>query len=397
MTVINQTHKKAEQKSANAPKPAADSAKGSLHAGSNNNRPDAEDIIMEVIGKIKTPIMLSILKNIIMNSKNNNNMKLFAILTFVLFTQISFACKESRVKIQNQSEKFETQKKIIDVLNTDLNNDGEFDKVFVEQDEWGKREIIVSINNGTQFDTIAKNNFIIGCATCGNQSGDPFINLQPAASGFDISLEDAIYSFSYLKGEIVLNKIDFLILNKTTEGIEEKHLIFSTKDFGLIKLSNFTNEFVTKLINSKSESSNNQSNKKLGESYQTLPYDNKIDLNNVNYEEINSSEIKSLEEFSCGEINVRYLPLFKKGSVDAILVPQDCGDFPYRFLLLTIIDNMVKDNLYVEGEWFEPEDKENTLEVTNFKVDTNYLIYVNTNGKIELYKIDDNGMFIKEK
>lgn len=85
------------------------------------------------------------------------------------------------------------------------------------------------------------------------------------------------------------------------------------------------------------------------------------------------------------------------------MVPVDCGDNPYRFFLLTIKDNKIISNLYVEGELLDPETIENA-ELTNFIIDQNHIINVNTkividkkvqSEEIQKYKIDAEGKIIK--
>lgn len=149
--------------------------------------------------------------------------------------------------------------------------------------------------------------------------------------------------------------------------------------------------------NNNDKSTDNSSQAILQTGNEKLPYDKTIDIATIKYDKVNSSEIQGLDEFSCGEVNTRYIPILKKGSIDVILVPQDCGDFPYRFLLLTIKDNRVKDNLYVEGEWYEPENKNETLEKTTFKIDINYKTIVKTNNIEEFYEINESGKFIKKE
>ena len=134
-----------------------------------------------------------------------------------------------------------------------------------------------------------------------------------------------------------------------------------------------------------------------------LPYSKKIDIDNVKYYKIEENLIKGLDDFSCGDKEVRYLPLLLKNNINLILVPQDCGDFPYRFYLLTIKDNKVISNLYVEGEWVEPEQTERKT-ITTFSIDEKYIIDIQTieinNGKIESkelekYKINEEGVLVK--
>ncbi|OXA91281.1 hypothetical protein B0A66_11770 [Flavobacterium hercynium] len=132
-----------------------------------------------------------------------------------------------------------------------------------------------------------------------------------------------------------------------------------------------------------------------------MPYNAKIDVNNVKYETVNKNIIKGIEDFSCGDQLVRYISLPKINNLDLILIPMDCGDFPYRFYLITIKDNKIISNIYVEGEWSEPETYGN-FEKTNFSIDENEIIHVTTkviiDNKIQsenskMYKVNENGTF----
>ncbi len=103
------------------------------------------------------------------------------------------------------------------------------------------------------------------------------------------------------------------------------------------------------------------------------------------------------EDWTCGEGEMlRYVPLPSKEDIQVILVPMDCGDFSYRFYLLTVKNNQITGNLYVEGEWFEPGDsQEDSVETTRFEISKNYIISVFTKleGKEtkKRYEIDKNG------
>ena len=82
---------------------------------------------------------------------------------------------------------------------------------------------------------------------------------------------------------------------------------------------------------------------------------------------------------------------------------MDCGDFSYRYYLLTVLNNKVIANLYVEGEWYEPGD-DTYKEYTRFSIDKDYKIMVITdaseNGKTTLkskntYQLMANGALKK--
>jgi hypothetical protein len=118
----------------------------------------------------------------------------------------------------------------------------------------------------------------------------------------------------------------------------------------------------------------------------------------VSYETIETSSIKGLEKYSCGEKKTRYIPLPGKSDIKLFLVPQDCGDFQYRYYLIAIKDHKVTGNLYVEGEWYEPDNEEDK-ELRSFSIDSKYNILVNIqtvdSSKSENYSIKNDGSFIK--
>ena len=83
---------------------------------------------------------------------------------------------------------------------------------------------------------------------------------------------------------------------------------------------------------------------------------------------------------------------------------MDCGDFNYRFYLATIFENKLLSKLYVEGEWYEPED-DSYKEISSFSIDEDYKITVtkksfengkNTTTEVTNYTIDPDGIFVKE-
>lgn len=111
--------------------------------------------------------------------------------------------------------------------------------------------------------------------------------------------------------------------------------------------------------------------------------------------------IKNSENWLCDSEKLRYKPLFSKNSISVILVPQDCGDFTYRFYLLTIKDNEIVSDLYAEGEWYEPGDEDNK-EFTSFTVQNDSTISIlikNQNGEVGVdynqdYSIDSSGTLV---
>ena len=139
----------------------------------------------------------------------------------------------------------------------------------------------------------------------------------------------------------------------------------------------------------------------LVKSKETLPYDKRIDIKTVKYNRIESKLLKGASAFICdGGNKLRYLPLPNKGDVSLILVPMDCGDFDYRFYLLTIKNNTIISDLYVEGIWYEPGGPD-LEEVTSFKIDKNFSVKVKTTSlgspqKVRNYIIRDDGKIIKK-
>lgn len=100
---------------------------------------------------------------------------------------------------------------------------------------------------------------IIDCAKCGYQAGDPFINIEKRQDGgFDLMLENSIYSFVYSSNQVVLDKIDLLQTKQSSDGIEETHEIFTSADFGVLEFNNIKTNLITKLLEkrNKRQSSN---------------------------------------------------------------------------------------------------------------------------------------------
>lgn len=171
--------------------------------------------------------------------------------------------------------------------------------------------------------------------------------------------------------------------------IFDNHLFFFDKGYQCFLLSKDTKA----LIDTKTENF-------LKFSTTALPYNKKISFSDVKYNTINVNSISGLENFSCEEPQVRYIPLPSKNQINLILVPQDCADFPYRFYLLSVKNNKIISDLYVEGEWFEPENYLNK-ELTSFEITEDFIIKVTTvtneKGKeIENYLITNDGTIIKK-
>ncbi|REC61966.1 hypothetical protein DRF65_13140 [Chryseobacterium pennae] len=130
-----------------------------------------------------------------------------------------------------------------------------------------------------------------------------------------------------------------------------------------------------------------------------LPYSTSINYKSAKYNYLKCNDIKGLQKLACEKENIRYIPLPTKNDINIILIPQDCGDFSYRFYLVTIKNNSVVGNLYVEGEWQEPED-DSSKEVTTFSLDNKYNLQVktktNTSLIIKNYIISSNGEIVKK-
>ncbi|WP_345954544.1 hypothetical protein [Mucilaginibacter sp. PAMB04168] len=121
----------------------------------------------------------------------------------------------------------------------------------------------------------------------------------------------------------------------------------------------------------------------------TLPYQGTINPEKANYK-ILPCEIAGVDDFLCENKGLRYISLPDFEKVNVVLVPMDCGDFSYRYYLLTINDKKVVANQYVEGEWFEPDD-DRYKELTTFSIDKNYKISIVTN------QIENGNAKLKEK
>lgn len=133
-----------------------------------------------------------------------------------------------------------------------------------------------------------------------------------------------------------------------------------------------------------------------------LPYNQKLDLKSIKYNNLDCN-ISGINEYLCGKKNIRYISLPNFNNIDVILVPMDCGDFIYRFYLLTIFNKKLISKQYVEGDWYEPGG-DSYKENTSFKIDEKYKITITTNSiengtlslKEELkFQILDNGILKK--
>lgn len=121
----------------------------------------------------------------------------------------------------------------------------------------------------------------------------------------------------------------------------------------------------------------------------SLPYNKTINPASAKYK-ILPCEIEGVDEYLCESRGLRYISLPKYKDVDVVLVPMDCGDFSYRYFLLTIKNEKVTAAQYVEGDWYEPGD-ESYKEISKFSIDNNYRISVTTNS------IENGKSKLKEK
>lgn len=185
------------------------------------------------------------------------------------------------------------------------------------------------------------------------------------------------------------NKLDNIKLEGKSENILKTLMPDaqdSFKNFGAI-------------INNELIPSNNLKDSCFQTSKVKLPYNELVNIKTVKYNLLSCNSIKGIEKYNCGENKLRYLSLPSKGDISVILVPQDCGDFNYRYYLLSVKNNVVIGDLYVEGEWYEPENF-NEKEATSFSIDEEYNIIVKTiSSKSTLknsYILENDGKIVKK-
>ncbi len=137
----------------------------------------------------------------------------------------------------------------------------------------------------------------------------------------------------------------------------------------------------------------------LVEPVDTLPYNRQHNTGTERWHSILLQSVSGLDEYACSDAqSLRYHPLPTRAGLDLILVPIDCGDFDYRYFLLSIKDAAVQGALYAEGLFFEP-DAEQFAELTNFSIDKDYQIEISTTQegvliKRQRYWIDVHGKFL---
>lgn len=136
----------------------------------------------------------------------------------------------------------------------------------------------------------------------------------------------------------------------------------------------------------------------LSASHLSLPYQQKHNSETIRFEQA-SCQLTHVEEFICADEKLRYIPLPKFKDIEVILIPVNCGDFSYRYLLATVKANNKIDSVYVEGEWFEPGNEEATREFTEFSLAQDYLITIKSHSQPDAkpvtttkhYRIDAQG------
>jgi hypothetical protein len=284
--------------------------------------------------------------------------------------------------------------KLIDSIYIDLNNDNKIDRVKIIENLNSSRVVIVEINSDNGFKIISSNNEIIGCSSCGYQSGDPFVDLDKKTNGFILYLENSQVTFFYESDSIYLKEVDLLKTNQTENGIEESHEKYSFKDFGKLNLSELKAGFEFELKNNECISTNPEIKLPFTSDYlkkYTKPYQlaDCIDGN--------------IKDFYCGEDKLRYISLLSVDSLNIILVPMDCGDFNL-FQLLVLKNNRLISNLEVDGKWYEIGEEDN-YKVTKFTLNKdsklNVVIEQYQNNKLsssnsQNYLINAQGLILKE-
>lgn len=163
---------------------------------------------------------------------------LFAISLFTLIN-----CKQNLNEKKFPTQESVGNEKTIDSISLDLNNDEKLDKVEVICKNNSERILVVKIKAKNGYKLIASNSVIIGCLTCGYQSGDPYIGISKSAHGFQVDLEYMKLSFFCESDSIFLEETDVLKTLPNNNGIEETHEIFTYTQFGKLHLSNLKEGF----------------------------------------------------------------------------------------------------------------------------------------------------------
>ena len=114
---------------------------------------------------------------------------------------------------------------------------------------------------------------------------------------------------------------------------------------------------------------------------------------------------KIFKEYSCGS-NAFGFNLGKKDEFEIYIVNNDCGDFPFKDLVL-LKGNKIISKLFIEGDsWDIEQDEKNIRDeiITTFEIDVNFIIKLKTvnklNDKLKSSKTDTyqviNGKIIKK-
>ena len=184
-------------------------------------------------------------------------------------------------------------------------------------------------------------------------------------------------------------KVDFIVENYLDEVLQgtdkESYIFYFDKEEKLVKIKKKGEDgsFLETQTQDSQDSfrefaaSLMSSNKIKATDQNKFIYDQVINPKTIKYEFTDISSIKNLKKLSCDEKNVRFISLPSKDDIRLILVPQDCGDFDYRYYLLTVKNNAIISNLYVEGVFQEPDDTE-SKEITTFKIDNHFNVIVTT-------------------
>ncbi len=137
----------------------------------------------------------------------------------------------------------------------------------------------------------------------------------------------------------------------------------------------------------------------LVEPVDTLPYKRQHNTGTERWHSILLQSVSGLDDYACSDAqSLRYHPLPTRSGLDLILVPLDCGDFDYRYFLLSIKDAAVHGALYAEGLFYEP-DAEQFAELTSFSINKDFQIEISTTQegtlkKRQRYWIDVQGKFL---
>ncbi|SDJ71898.1 hypothetical protein [Chryseobacterium jejuense] len=116
--------------------------------------------------------------------------------------------------------------------------------------------------------------------------------------------------------------------------------------------------------------------------------------------------VEGSQKYSCGEPTFRYFPLTRYKNIELILVPMDCGDFDYRYYLLTVLNNSIVGEAYVEGIWFDPGKDDKKEEFSSYEINKRGEITVTTDHQIDgnsqkitkaYYQIMDDGKIVQKK